>query len=45
MTSAHQDVDAWLEKLRECKPLDEAEVKALTDKVSINGDTLSQDGS
>eukprot|EP00045_Choanoeca_perplexa_P017227 m.247238 g.247238 ORF g.247238 m.247238 type:complete len:308 (+) comp17481_c0_seq3:51-974(+) len=32
MTSAHQDVDAWLEKLQECKPLDEAEVKALTVK-------------
>lgn len=30
--SSHQEVDAWLEKLQECKPLDESEIKSLTDK-------------
>ncbi|EDQ90084.1 uncharacterized protein MONBRDRAFT_20632 [Monosiga brevicollis MX1] len=30
--SGYGEVDAWLAKLRECKPLEESEIRALTDK-------------
>jgi hypothetical protein len=34
MENPHQDLDEWIETLKECKPLPESSVKQLCDKVS-----------
>ena len=33
--SSNDDVDAWIAQLMQCKPLSEAEVKKLCDKVGL----------
>lgn len=36
--SSNDDVDAWISQLMQCKPLSEAEVKKLCDKVRFGCD-------
>lgn len=40
--SSNDDVDAWIAQLMQCKPLSEAEVKKLCDKVSFTFSMVSE---